>query len=205
MPPQAKSSTKANTFESPEQYLASLPEDLRAALSAIRKTIKKNLPKGYAEGIQYGMLGYFVPHSVYPPGYHCDRTQPLPFVSVASHKNHVGLYLFCVYMSPTIQSWFVDAWKATGKKLDMGKSCVRVKKLDDVPLDVLGELIRKVPVKAFIESYEASLNAPRMTREQIKAMVAEREAKKKAAKKATKKTAKATTKKAIRKKTSRSG
>ena len=163
MSPQAK----PKTFESPEQYLASLPEDRREALSVIRKTIKKNLPKGYAEGIQYGMIGYFVPRSVYPPGYHCNRSEPLPFASIASQKSHIGLYLGCVHMTEEMRSWFTDAWKASGKKLDMGKACVRVKNLDGVPLDVLGELIRRCPVKEYIANYEASINAPRMTREQI--------------------------------------
>lgn len=141
----------------PAAYVAALPDDRRKALTAIRKVINANLPKGYKEGIQYNMIGWFVPHSVYPAGYHCDPAQPLPFMSLASQKGHIGLYLFCVYISPELLEWFTSAWKATGKKLDMGKSCVRVKDLDGVPLDVVGDLVRRIPVDEFIESYERAL------------------------------------------------
>ncbi len=136
-------------------YLASLPEDRRQAIEAVRKVIRKNLPKGYEEGIQYGMIGYYVPHSVYPDGYHCDPRQPLPFASLASQKNHMAIYLMCIYGMPEQRAWFEKAWKATGRKLDMGKSCVRFKKLDDVALDVVGEAVRRVPVKAFVAHYES--------------------------------------------------
>jgi len=140
-----------------EQYLAELPEDRREALQAIRRTILKNLPKGYEEGMQYGMIGYFVPHRVYPPGYHCDPRQPLPFACLASQKHYISIYLGCVYMNPEHEAWFREAWAKTGKKLDMGKSCVRVKKLDDVPLNVIGQAIKRVPVKKFIEHYESAI------------------------------------------------
>jgi len=145
-------------------YLKALPEDRRRALNAVRKVIRDNLDKAYQETIQYNMIGYSVPHSVYPPGYHCDPKQPLPFVSMASQKNHMALYLFCIYTDPALVAWFTKAWQATGKRLDMGKSCVRFKKLDDVPLDVVGELIARVPAADFIKSYESSLAAPRPTR-----------------------------------------
>ena len=119
--------------------------------------IRKNIDKKFEEGLQYGMLGYYLPHSVYPDGYHCDARQPLPFASLASQKNHIGIYLFCVYTSPEAQDWLVREWKKTGKKLDMGKSCIRIKKLEDVPLDVLGKLIKRIKAKDFVASYEASL------------------------------------------------
>ncbi len=138
-----------------EQYLAELSEERREALQAIRRTILKNLPKGYEEGMQYGMIGYFVPHSIYAPGYHCDPKQPLPFVNLASQKNYISIYLGCIYMNPEHEAWFRQAWAKTGKKLDMGKSCVRFKKLDDVPLDVIGQAIRRVPVKKHIAHYES--------------------------------------------------
>jgi hypothetical protein len=138
------------------EYLASLPPDRRAALQAVRKVIRANLDKGYKEGVQYGMIGYFVPHSVYPPGYHCDRDQPLPYLSLASQKNHMALYLFCVYTSEEEQRWFRDAWSKSGKKLDMGKSCVRFKKIDDVPLDVIAALVKRTPVKKYVARYEAA-------------------------------------------------
>jgi len=141
------------------EYLAGLPDDRREALQSIRKVIRKNLPKGYEEGIQYGMIGYFVPHRVYPPGYHCDPKQPVPFAGLASQKNHIGLYLMCIYSNDEHRQWFVDAWTATGRKLDMGKGCIRVKSLEDVPLEVLGEAVKRVTVKQFIEHYEATVPA----------------------------------------------
>lgn len=144
--------SKAKTVK---QYLAELPADRREALQAVRAAILKNLPKGYEEGMQYGMIGYYVPHSVYPPGYHCDPKQPLPFAGMASQKNHMSLYLMCVYSDPGHQAWFRKAWAAAGKKLDMGKACVRFKKIDDVPLKVIGEAVKRVPAKKFIEHYES--------------------------------------------------
>lgn len=142
-----------------EQYLAELPPDRRAAIEAVRKVILKNLDrKGYAEGMQYGMIGYFVPHSVYPPGYHCDPAQPLPFACIASQKNHMAVYLHSIYGDPATLEWFLGAWAASGrKKPDMGKCCVRFKRLEDIPLEVIGEAIRRVPAKAFIARYEAAI------------------------------------------------
>ncbi len=142
------------TSSSVSEYLDALPDDRRAAISAVRKVILDNLDKDYEEGIQYGMIGYYVPHRVFPAGYHCDPRQPLPFASIASQKNHMAVYLMCVYGQPEQEQWFREAWAKTGKKLDMGKSCVRFKKLEDVALDVIGEAIRRVPAKAFIEHYE---------------------------------------------------
>ena len=140
-------------------YLASLPAGRRAALEAVRKVILKNLPKGYEEGIQYNMIGYYVPHSVYPSGYHCDPKQPLPFASLASQKNHMAVYLGCVYCDPEGKERFVREWKATGRRLDMGASCVRFRKIEDVPLEVLGAAIKRVTVKKYIAFYEASFPA----------------------------------------------
>ncbi len=144
--------SKAKTVD---QYLADLPDDRREALQAVRAVVLKNLPKGYEEGMQYGMIGYFVPHSVYPPGYHCDPKQPLPFAGLASQKNHMSIYLMCIYGDQQHTAWFRKAWATSGKKLDMGKSCVRFKKLEDVPLKVIGEAIRRVPAKKFIDHYES--------------------------------------------------
>lgn len=138
----------------PEEYIAELPEDRQEAIQAIRKAINDNLPDGYEEGMQYGMIGWYVPHSIYPPGYHCDPKQPLPFVSLASQKNHIGLYMMCIYSDPEMKEWFVNEWKATGNRLDMGKSCVRIKKLEQAPLDVIGESVAKVPVDDLIKFYE---------------------------------------------------
>jgi len=141
------------------EYLASLPADRRAALEAVRKVILKNLDRDYTECMQYGMIGYAVPHSVFPAGYHCDPKVALPFAGLASQKNYMSLYLMCVYGSPEHEAWFRSAWAKAGKKLDMGKGCVRFKKLEDVPLDVVGEAIKRVPASKFIARYEATLAA----------------------------------------------
>jgi hypothetical protein len=148
-------------------YLAELPDDRRAAISAVRDLILKNLPKGYHECMQYGMIGYCVPHSIYPAGYHCDPRQPLPFAGLASNKSGMSLYLHGLYVTSgttALLDWFHKAWAATGKRLDMGKACLRFKKVDDLALDVLAELFRRLPVKAYIEHYEAALAAQRSGR-----------------------------------------
>lgn len=174
--------TKATTVQ---QYLASLPDDRRKALEALRKVIRKNLPRGYAEVVQYGMIGYAVPHARYPAGYHCDPKQPLPFASLASQKNHMALYLFCIYCDPKAQARFVKQWKASGNRLDMGKGCVRFKRIEDVPLDVVGEAIASMPVEDFIAAYEAGLPASaRAKHEKLKAKLGGAGATKKVAKKA---------------------
>lgn len=146
--------SKATTVDA---YLEALPKDRREALQAVRKVILSNLDKDYEEGMQYGMIGYFVPHKVYPDGYHCDPKQPLPFAGLASQKGHMSLYLMCIYGSPEQEEWFRTAWAKSGKTLDMGKSCVRFKKLEDLPLDVIGQAIKRVPAKKLIKNYEAAV------------------------------------------------
>lgn len=148
--------SKAKTVK---EYLASLPADRREAIAAVRAVVLKSLPKGYEEGMQYGMIGYHVPHSVFPAGYHCDPEQPLPFAGLASQKNHMAIYLMCVYGDAEHEAWFRKAWSKTGKRLDMGKSCVRFKKLEDVALEVIGEAVRRVPVKKFVAHYESVLES----------------------------------------------
>lgn len=147
---------KATTVEA---YLASLPEDRRSAIQAVRKVFLDNMGPGYAEGMSYGMIGYYVPHSVFPSGYHCDPKQPLPYAGIASQKQHMSLYLMGCYGSPSLRAWFEQAWAKAGKKLDMGKACVRFKKLDDLALDVLAEVIRKLPADKYIAEYEKALAA----------------------------------------------
>jgi hypothetical protein len=142
-----------------EEYLAQLPLDRRQAIEAVRKVILKNLDKDYEEGMQYGMIGYYVPHRVYPAGYHCDPKQALPFAGLASQKNHMSLYLMCVYGGGDFLKWFQTSWAKAGKKLDMGKSCVRFKKLDDLALDVIGETIKRVPAKKYIEICQAAMKS----------------------------------------------
>ncbi|MBS0189572.1 MAG: DUF1801 domain-containing protein [Phycisphaerales bacterium] len=146
--------SKASTVAA---YLASLPADRRAALEAVRKVILKNLDKDYEEGMGYGMMGYHVPHRVYPAGYHCNPEQPLPFAGLASQKNYMSIYLMCIYGESEHSKWFAEAWKKSGKKLDMGKACIRFKKVEDLALDVIGEAIRRMPAKKYIEMMEASL------------------------------------------------
>ena len=141
------------------QYLAELPEDRRKAIEAVRQLVLKNLDKDYEEGIQYGLIGYYVPFRVYPSAYHCDPKQPLPFACLASQKNHMALYLMCVYGDTDHSKWFRQAWRKTGKKLDIGKACVRFKRLDDLALDVIAEAIKRVPAKKYIEHYEANVKS----------------------------------------------
>jgi len=143
------------------EYLASLPDDRRRALEAVRRVILDNLDSGYEEGMSYGMIGYYVPHRVYPPGYHCDPKQGLPFAGLASQKNYMSLYLMGLYcgcvegVSDTeLVQWFRDAWAKSGRKLDMGRVCIRFRKLEDLPLDVIGEAIRRLPASVYIEQYE---------------------------------------------------
>ena len=146
--------SKATTVDA---YLAELPEERREAISAIRGVILKNLPRGYEEGMQWGMIGYYVPHSLYPAGYHCQPEEPLPVASLASQKNHMAFYGLGLYINEAQARWFVEEWKKAGKKLDMGKSCVRFKTLDDVALDVIGRAIKRLPVEQYIEQYERQL------------------------------------------------
>lgn len=137
-----------------KEYLASLPEDRRDAIKAVRKVILDNLDELYEEGMQYGMIGYHVPHKVFPAGYHCNPEQPLPFAALSSQKNYMAVYL-PVYDNPEMEKWFREQWAKSGKKLDMGKCCVRFKKLEDLPLDVIGKTIKKIPAKKFVARYEA--------------------------------------------------
>jgi len=144
-----------------QQYLRELSAERRDAIASVRAVILKNLDPIFEEGMQYGMIGYFVPHKIYPSGYHCDPTQPLPFVCLASQKNYMSLYLGCVYGNAERERWFREAWAKTGKKLDMGKSCLRFKKLDDLALDVIGETIRRLPARTFIREYESVFKTAR--------------------------------------------
>ena len=144
--------SKAKTVK---EYLDELPADRREALQAVRKVILKNLDKGFEEGMQYGMISYYVPHKVYPAGYHCDPKQPLPFGGLASQKNYMSLYLMCIYGGTEHESWFRKEWAKTGKKLDMGKSCIRFQRPEDLPLAAIGELIASGSVEEHIAAYES--------------------------------------------------
>ncbi len=158
--------SKATTVK---QYLSELPADRRAAIEVVRKIILANLDKVYEEGIQYGVIGYFVPHKIYPNGYHCDPKQPLPFAGLASQKNYMSLYLMYCYGGEQEEDWFRAQWAKTGKKLDMGKCCVRFKRLEDLALDVIAETIARVPARKYIEQYETLLKSQRIKKKPSKA------------------------------------
>jgi uncharacterized protein YdhG (YjbR/CyaY superfamily) len=138
------------------QYLAALPADRRAAITAVRKVINDNLPNGYEEGIQFGMICWYVPLSLYPEGYGENKKVPLPLVALASQKSGMVLHFLCFYGHPTLSTWFVSEYKKTGKKLDVGKGCVRFKKLDDLALDVVSRTVARVSVEEHIANYRAA-------------------------------------------------
>jgi hypothetical protein len=191
--------SKATTVK---QYLNSLPEDRREAIEAVRAAVNAGLPIGYREGIQYGMIGWFVPHSLYEKGYHCDPKLGVPFAALASQKNHMSLYLHCIYGSEAHRKQFEKDCAKAGKKLDMGKSCVRFKSLDDLPLEVVSAAVSRVPVAKFIAAYESALAGPSSQPAAKKKVVkkrAKKAAQKKVAKKSAKKVAKKTAEKAAKK------
>jgi uncharacterized protein YdhG (YjbR/CyaY superfamily) len=141
-----------------EDYLATIPEDRLEIFNKIRNAIKETIPAGFEECISYGMIGYVVPHSIYPNGYHCDPKLPLPFISLASQKNSINLYHMGIYMNPELLKWFVDSYAQRVKgKLDMGKSCIRFKPQHELPFDLIGELCSKLTVDNWISIYEKQL------------------------------------------------
>jgi uncharacterized protein YdhG (YjbR/CyaY superfamily) len=138
-----------------EEYISLLPEERQAPIQMLRKVIKKNLPKGFVEEMNYNMIGYVVPHKTYPSGYHCDPKMPLPFMNIASQKNFIAVYNMGVYVKPELVEWFTKSYEALKiGKLDMGKSCIRFKKPDLIPYDLIGELATKFTPKEWIEVYE---------------------------------------------------
>ena len=150
--------SKATTIDA---YLAELPEERQDAIGKLRTAIKKNLPKGFKEVMSYGMIGYVVPHSLYPAGYHCTPELPLPFLNIASQKNFIAVYHMGIYADPALLKWFTDEYtKAATVKLDMGKSCIRFKNPEQIPFKLFGELMSKMTVKDWIEKYESVLKTP---------------------------------------------
>ncbi len=193
-----------------KDYLASLPEDRRAGIEAVRKVILKNLDKDYEEGMMWGMIGYAVPHRVWPLGYHCDPNKPLLMAALASQKNNLTVYLMSVYGDKTERGWFQKAWAKAGKRLDMGGCCIRFRRLEDAALDVIGEAIRRTPARAYVANYIKALastgrgpDGKKLKDEKAGKKVAKKSAKK-VVKKVTKKTAakEATAKKSATKKRS---
>ena len=142
----------------PNDYIDQLPEDRKGPVSTLRKTILDNLPTGFEEGINYKMLGYYVPLSAYPEGYHCNPKLPVPFMNVASQKNFVALYHMGMYAKKELLDWFVAEYPKHSKyKLDMGKSCIRFKKVDDIPYELISELVRKMSMEEWLKIYESNI------------------------------------------------
>ncbi len=140
-----------------KEYINSLPEDRKKVIANIRKVILDHLPKGFEEVMNYGMIGYVVPHKLYPDGYHCNPAQPLPFINLASQKNYISLYHLALYKG-TLLDWFTDAWnESSAKKLDMGRCCIRFKKPEDIPYELIGKLASKMSPKQWIEAYEKNI------------------------------------------------
>lgn len=145
-----------------EKYIEALPEERRAPVAALRDVIRTSLPDGFHESIGYGMLAWVVPHEAFPAGYHCDPKLPLPFLNLASQKQFIALYHMGLYADPELLAWFVEEWpKHTKARLDMGKSCVRLKKLDQIPFTLIGELCTRMTPQQWIELYQRGLAAPR--------------------------------------------
>jgi len=141
--------------ETPDQYIDRLSDERKEPVIKLRKVIKKNLPKGFTETITYGMLSYVVPHSLYPKGYHVDSSLPLPFISVASQKNYIALYHMGLYADTALLKWFTEEYKKHSKtRLDMGKSCIRFKKPDDIPFDLIADLCSKITPEQWIDIYQ---------------------------------------------------
>lgn len=147
--------SKAKTVDG---YIAELPPERQAALGRLRAEVTRNLPAGFVEQMQWGMVGYVVPHALYPAGYHTDPTQPLPFLALASQKSHIAVYHMGIYADAKLLEWFTaEHAKASPRKLDMGKSCIRYKKPEDIPFELIGRLARKVKAKQWIASYERNI------------------------------------------------
>jgi len=144
--------------DSPEDYVKQLPEERRIVIQKIRDIILKNLPKGFEETMSYGMLGYVVPHTLYPAGYHCTPELPLPFLNIASQKNFIAVYHMGIYAQKDLYEWFIEEFpKYNKRKLDMGKSCIRFKYMDDIPYELIEELVKKMTVNDWITVYENNI------------------------------------------------
>lgn len=147
-----------STASTVSQYIDELPEDRRSAMQALREEILSNLPGGFEETMSYGGIGYVVPHSLYPAGYHCDPKLPLPFFGIASQKHFIGVYHMGIYADPELMKWFLEEYpKHSSAKLDMGKSCIRFKKVQNIPMGLIGELAAKTTVERWVTLYEKNL------------------------------------------------
>lgn len=138
-----------------EDYFENIPEERQEPMKKLWKVVSDNVPEKFEAVLSYGMPGYVVPHSVYPAGYHCNTKLPLPFMSIANQKNFVAFYHMGIYANPELLKWFVDEYpKHVKTKLDMGKSCIRFKKIENIPYELLGELMTKMTADEWIETYE---------------------------------------------------
>lgn len=147
-----------STATSIEAYLEEIQEERKEAFTKLRETILQNIPKGFVEQVSYGMIGYVVPHSIYPSGYHCEPKLPLPFIAIASQKNFIAVYHMGIYAKLELLNWFVNEYpKHSKQKLDMGKSCIRFKKIDQIPFDLIAELVQKMSVQEWITYYESQI------------------------------------------------
>lgn len=143
----------------PEEYIAQLPEDRKEALEKLRRTVKAHLPGGFEEAMSYGMIGYVIPHSLYAPGYHANPKEPVPFISLASQKNHIAFYHMALQLFPDILTWFTDEYaRRAGNKLDMAKSCIRFKNPAKIPYELLAELCEKITPEEYLSAYLLALN-----------------------------------------------
>ena len=145
-----------------DEYAANVSENYRDAIQKLREVVKENIPEGFVEMLNYGMIGFVVPHELYPNGYHCDPTLPLPFINIAAQKNFISFYHMGIYAVPSLLDWFVKEYASVGtQKLDMGKSCIRFKKANDIPYELIGELMKKMTVENWIELYENAFTSNR--------------------------------------------
>lgn len=144
--------------DTPEEYIAQLPEERQEPFRKLRAIINDNIPEGFKERMSYGMIGWVVPHELYPGGYHCTPELPLPFLNLASQKNFIGFYHMGIYANPELYKWFVEEYPKHSKyKLDMGKSCVRMKRMNDIPYELIEETVKKMTVQDWIDLYETNL------------------------------------------------
>lgn len=147
--------TKA-AIQTPADYIAQLPTDRQKIVEAIANTLSENLPSGFEQVMSYGMIGFVVPHSIFPDGYHCNPKLPLPFINIGSTKTHIAIHHMGLYGSSELLAWFQSEWpKYSSKKLDMGKACVRFKKAEDVPLHLIAELAKKMTVNDWVQTYQS--------------------------------------------------
>jgi uncharacterized protein YdhG (YjbR/CyaY superfamily) len=147
-----------SSASTPDEYISELPSERKEIIIKLRSVISKNLPKGFEEKMSYGMLGYVVPHSIYPQGYHCNTKLPLPFINLASQKNFIALYHMKIYLDMNLLNWFTEEFKKTGWKPDIGKSCIRFKNMEKIPFDLIGELCKKVTVQEWIDYYNDKIH-----------------------------------------------